>query len=232
MDDGPPVPDRDLPSPDRDVPSIRASDSEREATVQLLQQSYAEGRLTLAEFDDRTTSAYGARFQSDLAELTRDLSPAHSPAHPPAHQGDGFRPVQHTASTPARRVTGGSGPGTSIAVMSGVERTGAWTLPAEHTTVAVMGGVEIDLRAADLQARETTIRAFALWGGIEIYVPDDIHVHVEGIGLMGAFSEASANDDDHRPVRQPAPGAPVIRVVGLALMAGIEVRRVPRPAER
>ncbi|WP_187701753.1 DUF1707 domain-containing protein, partial [Dietzia sp. E1] len=65
------------PEPDRPLPAVRASDAEREATAQLLQESYSEGRLTLAEFDERTAAAYGARFRSELLELTHDLPVAH-----------------------------------------------------------------------------------------------------------------------------------------------------------
>ncbi|MCT1514898.1 DUF1707 SHOCT-like domain-containing protein [Dietzia cercidiphylli] len=207
--------------PDRDLPSIRASDHEREATARFLQQSFSEGRLTLAEFDERTTKAYGARFQSDLAELTRDLSPARRDVR--------SAPAVHHDAAPARRITGGGGPSTSLAVMGGCERRGTWTVPAEHTAFALMGGVELDLREAALQAHETTIRAFAIMGGVEILVPDDIHVEVEGLGLMGGFSEASGKwKPDPRPVRQPPAGAPVVRITGLALMGGVDVRRVPR----
>lgn len=212
------------PDPDRHTPAVRASDTERDATARLLQESYSEGRLTLAEFDERTSQAYSARFRSELTELTHDLPVARreleatmeSRAHP----------------TPARRVTGGSGPATSLAIMGGVERTGKWTLPAEHTAFALMGGIEIDLRGAALQAHETTIRAFAIMGGIEILVPDDVHVQVEGLGLMGGFGEESGRwKPDPRPVRHAPPGAPVVRITGLALMGGIGVRRVPRSEE-
>ena len=209
------------PEPDRHLPSVRASDAERDATARLLQESFSEGRLTLAEFDERTSRAYAARFRSELIELTADLPAAHP--HPEA--------VQQTRphGAPAQRVTGGGGPATSLAIMGGVERAGSWTLPTEHTAFALMGGVEIDLREASLQAHETTIRAFAIMGGIDIFVPDDVRVEVEGIGLMGGFEEESGRwKPDPRPVRQAPPGAPVVRVTGLALMGGVGVRRVPR----
>ncbi|MDX2356163.1 DUF1707 domain-containing protein [Dietzia sp. PP-33] len=214
--------DDSRPDPGPDVPSIRASDHEREATARFLQEAFSEGRLTLAEFDERSTRAYAALFQSDLAELTRDLSPA--------RRGFEVSPAAHHDAAPAHRVTGGTGPSTSLAIMGGCERRGVWTLPADHTAVAVMGGVEIDLREVTLQSHVSTIRAFAVWGGIEILVPDDIELVVEGLGLMGGFGEESGRwKSDPRPVRQAPAGAPVVRVTGLALMGGVGIRRVPRP---
>jgi hypothetical protein len=55
---------------DRDV---RASDAEREAVVEQLQRALAQGRLTVAEFDERVQAAYAARTLGALADLTRDL---------------------------------------------------------------------------------------------------------------------------------------------------------------
>jgi uncharacterized protein DUF1707 len=52
---------------------MRASDSDRERVVDILRGAYTEGRLTLDEFDERTTAAYAARTWSQLRELTGDL---------------------------------------------------------------------------------------------------------------------------------------------------------------
>jgi hypothetical protein len=52
---------------------IRASDHDRESTVEVLREAYTAGRLTLDEFDERTTSAYAAKTWGDLRALTEDL---------------------------------------------------------------------------------------------------------------------------------------------------------------
>jgi hypothetical protein len=52
---------------------IRASDQERENVVDVLRDAYADGRLTLDEFSERTSAAYAARTWTDLRELTGDL---------------------------------------------------------------------------------------------------------------------------------------------------------------
>jgi hypothetical protein len=79
---------------------IRASDQERESVVDVLRDAYADGRLALDEFEERTSAAYAAKTWADLRELTSDL-----PVEPPLgtdlnHQSHAAR--QH-AAPPARR---------------------------------------------------------------------------------------------------------------------------------
>jgi hypothetical protein len=59
----------------------RASDTDREHTAARLRDAVGEGRLTLAEADDRIAAAYTAVHHHDLAALTADL-PADLPAPP------------------------------------------------------------------------------------------------------------------------------------------------------
>ncbi len=59
---------------------IRVSDAEREAVVARLGAAVAEGRLELAEFEDRAALAYASRTEVDLARLVADLPPPQSGA--------------------------------------------------------------------------------------------------------------------------------------------------------
>ena len=54
---------------------IRASDADREETVELLKRHYAEGRLSSPELSGRVDAAYAAVGVLDLDALTRDLPP-------------------------------------------------------------------------------------------------------------------------------------------------------------
>jgi hypothetical protein len=58
---------------------IRASDAERDATVERLSRAAGDGRLTLEEFSQRMEQATAARTQAELARLVADL-----PAEPAA----------------------------------------------------------------------------------------------------------------------------------------------------
>jgi len=55
---------------------VRASDAEREQTVALLQRGFADGRLALAELEERVGAAYAARTRAQLRDLTADLPAA------------------------------------------------------------------------------------------------------------------------------------------------------------
>jgi len=53
--------------------NFRASDAEREAAVRRLRRAVDEGRLTLAEFDERAAAAYAARTRGELDHTVSDL---------------------------------------------------------------------------------------------------------------------------------------------------------------
>jgi len=65
------------------LPDIRIGDRDREQAVLHLGTAFGEGRLDLAEYDERLAAAYSAKTASDLLHLTADL-PLASRAHPAA----------------------------------------------------------------------------------------------------------------------------------------------------
>lgn len=54
-------------------PNLRASDADRERIAERLRTSHAEGRLDLAEFQQRLERCYEARTLGELSELVGDL---------------------------------------------------------------------------------------------------------------------------------------------------------------
>lgn len=60
---------------------IRAGHEDRERAVRALGEAFAQGRLEVDEFDERTAAAYAARTLDELDGLLADLWP---PAPPPA----------------------------------------------------------------------------------------------------------------------------------------------------
>jgi hypothetical protein len=59
---------------------MRASDADRDRTVEALAAASAEGRLSLEEYSERSEAALVAPTLGDLASLTADLPAAGLPA--------------------------------------------------------------------------------------------------------------------------------------------------------
>jgi hypothetical protein len=70
--------------PEAPSPSIRASDTDRERTAQLLGDHLAAGRLDAAEFEQRLTDAYAATTIAELERLLADLPAGVSASARPA----------------------------------------------------------------------------------------------------------------------------------------------------
>jgi hypothetical protein len=187
---------------------VRASDVDRERVADVLRQAAGEGRLTMDELEQRITAVYTAKTYAELEPLTRDLPApgrtAQAPAITPAASGrPAFRPSRF-----------------AISIMGGFHRGDSWAVARGLTAITVMGGGKIDLRDAQFTDGRASITAFALMGGIEIITPEEAHVDVRGMGIMGGVSHAARGPGQ--------PGGPIVTVRALALMGGVKVRRARR----
>ena len=164
-----------------------------------LRDGAAEGRLTFDELARRAELAYTAVSRGELEQLVSDL-----PAAPAA-----VRAAPERQERKRRRW--------NIAVMGGSARKGRWRPAPDLVAIALMGGVELDLRDALIEDEDIVITAVAVMGGIEIIVPEGIEVDVGGFAFMGGH--------EYRPGSEPIrPGTPMVRVRGYALMGGLDVR--------
>jgi hypothetical protein len=103
----------------------------------------------------------------------------------------------------------------ALAVLGGVNRGNNSRTFRGGDLTAVLGGCEIDLRQAAIDG-EAVLEVFAMWGGIEIKVPEDWTVVGRVTPILGGF------DDKTRPPLGAAAHRLVVR--GFAIMGGIEVK--------
>ena len=188
-------------SPPAQVPAVRASDQERDAATQQLQQAFAEGRLDDTEFDGRMRTALTARTRADLDALLADL-PAAGPAS---------RPLDGPATAPGRLAVAFKGP---------VRRAGRWRVPERYRAVVYKGSGWLDLRAAELTAPVTTLVAVAYKSRVTILVPPGVRVEASGFGA----------DTDTEPGAVVPANAPVVHVRGFSYKGSVQVRSTP-PAD-
>lgn len=176
------------------APDELIGDLERQQEIERLRQCTSDGRLTLDEFAERVGEVYAARTWAELTRPTADL-PALAAAGPL---------IERTSA---------------IGVFSGARQCGRWRPAQSFDAVAVFGSAQIDLCDAVVD-HDLVIRAWAIVGGIEILVPEGVHVDLGGFAVFGSR--------DYRVKKGPVrPGMPVVRVETRAVLGGVTVRTKP-----
>jgi len=174
---------------------VRASDAERDRTVELLRDAAAEGRLTFEELADRIDVAGAATTRGELERLTADLPvPAGALARAPA------------AAAPA----------TQSSLFGDVKRSGAWMVPPQSRWKTLFGDVVLDLREARVTAPEVTIDAGTVFGDVDLLVPEGVMVEVRSRTVFGDIRQEAG---DAGP-----PGAPRIVLTGGSFFGDVKVR--------
>lgn len=84
---------------------------------------------------------------------------------------------------------------------------------------ALFGGFNIDLRHAEMAGDEVEFQATAIFGGVELQIPDHWVVEIKGSPIMGAF------EDKTRPPRiEPGTSPKKLILSGVAIFGGVEVK--------
>jgi Domain of unknown function (DUF1707)/Cell wall-active antibiotics response 4TMS YvqF len=175
---------------------LRASDADRDQTVEALAAASAAGRLTLEEYSQRSEAALTAKTLGDLAGLTADLPDSALPV------------VARGAAGESEQI---------VAVLGNESRKGPWVVPEHMTVRSVLGDCHLEMQEAVLGQRVTTIDATVRFGSVTVYVPDGIDVRMSGRAVLGAKSSELQG--------QPRPGAPVLIVRCDVFCGQITVRR-------
>jgi len=183
---------------------VRASDADRDRTVEALAAASAEGRLSLEEYSERSEAALVAPTLGDLAGLTADLPAAGPPAAP--HDDAPTIPAQITA------------------VLGNESRKGAWVVPPHLAVRSVLGDCHLEMQQAVIGQHVTAIDATVRFGTVTIFVPDGIDVRMTGRAVLGAKSSDLSGE--------PQPGAPVIVVRCDVLCGAVTARRPDRLMRR
>src|SRR5215831_14692009 len=86
-----------------------------------------------------------------------------------------------------------TGPGAlnEIAIFSGIEKRIMGKNFSGGRMVAIFGGIEIDLWQAEMQGDEAVLQIDAVFGGVEIRVPDTWLVSSHGQGIFGGYSDST-----------------------------------------
>jgi len=185
-------------------PAVRASDAERNRTVEQLRAHAGDGRLTLEELAQRIESAYGAQTREQLERITADL-PATTAVPPPS-------PRRRPRPTSLTWVAFGE-----------VARKGRWRLVDHSRVVVAFGNADIDLRNAQIEGDSATITAYVAFGNVDFYVPEGVEIDHGGLAIFGARG-------DHGADVTPPPDAPFLRIRVFTMFGNSDLWRIPAGA--
>ncbi len=106
-----------------------------------------------------------------------------------------------------------------VAVFSGGKRV----LNSENfrggQIVAIFGGVQLDLRKANMAEDSAILEIHSIFGGAEIQIPEHWSAQVRGVGIFGGFG-----DTTRQPDLSQTPGAKRLIVQGAAIFGGVDVK--------
>jgi len=107
------------------------------------------------------------------------------------------------------------------ALFGGIERRMHTNSFRGGSIVSVFGGVEVDFLSADIEGQEAVIYVEAVFGGIELRVPERWKVVFQGQSIFGGYS------DETRPPLADTPGSTPRKTLilrGKAVFGGINVK--------
>jgi hypothetical protein len=110
------------------------------------------------------------------------------------------------------------GPIDDLAIFSGSKRVETGDFKGGKLT-AIFGGVELDLREAEMSADSTELEIAVIFGGAVIRVPEHWSVVARCPGIFGGF-----NDRSHRPDMRQTARPRRLLVKGVAIFGGVEVK--------
>lgn len=189
-------------------------DRERDRTIALLGDHFAQDNLSLEELEHRIEQAYRARDLPALRELLKDL---------PTTEARATLAPRQSAPVPEIFV---AEDGRIVSVMSQTRRRGIWHVPRSLDVWSVMSETNLDLTQAVLAPGVTELDIHGIMTSVKIVVPPGVRVVMQAGSFM---SEVTDLTDDPPPVGS---GAPVVRITGFVLMAELKIsvrRREVRP---
>jgi hypothetical protein len=219
-DDDRPIGTVSLDRPDArpDRAQLDRARAARDRAIAALSDAFAHDALDVDEFERRVTVAHTSESAAEIQALLSDL--------PATTDAIARVPVTLAPADPATRGED-LATQTVYAIMGGVDRRGAWTVPRRFRVIAMMGGAQLDLREARFPAGVIDLEVKAVFGGVQIIVPPGLAVEVHGTAIMGGFQNVN------RSPAHPDPAAPLLRVHGVAIMGGVDITmRLPGENDR
>ncbi|MEI3608652.1 LiaF transmembrane domain-containing protein [Pseudogracilibacillus sp. SO10305] len=100
--------------------------------------------------------------------------------------------------------------------LSGIESINGSKNLSGGSVLSVLGGIQLDLRHAQLTENGAVLNVTTILGGVELIVPEDVHVEIKGTPILGGW-ENKTNTYGMEKNK-------TLYINGVALLGGIEIK--------
>lgn len=179
----------------------------RQEVIDQLIFNYSHGVISDAAFERRLDQAIASQVHQEIVTLVVDLDLQTDSTY--EQQKDDRFNVNYANAE-------GETTETVINIFGGTDRSGQWTVPKEVKVFSLFGGSNIDFSDALFSAPQVTVKVLCIFGGENIYVPENINVVSKAFCIFGGVNN-KAPSIAHKQ-------APTLTIEGLVLFGGVNIR--------
>lgn len=150
-----------------DQRKVRISNADRDKVVEFLNAALGDGRLTLAEFDERVAGVHEAKTYGDVEPYLKDLPVAVAPTAPPTRDLVELR-----------------------SVASSIKRRGRWHVPRRLVVQSKAGSVKLDFAEATIGHPIVEIDLDVLAGSTELILPDGATADIDDVRMYAGTARS------------------------------------------
>ncbi|GHE84845.1 LiaF domain-containing protein [Thalassotalea profundi] len=185
----------------------RPIESLREEVIDQLIMNYSHGKLSYEAFERRLDVAMASKSNVEIFALAEDLDLKVDPAYVESKKRD-FS-TQYTTKPPEENDL-------MINIFAGSNRQGRWTVAKEIRSLTVFGGSKVDFTDAQFSQPEVRMRVLCLFGGVDIYVPENVNIVSKAFCVFGGVDNSAPCIADRH--------SPTIIIEGFVMFGGVDIK--------
>jgi len=185
----------------------RPIETVREEVIDTLIYNYSHGVISSEAFERRLDQAMASKNHQEIFNLATDLE-KNTDSEFTSQKERRFN-VNYAAGDNDETET-------IVNIFGGSGRSGQWTVPREIRIVTIFGGADIDFTDAIFTTPNVTIKILCLFGGDNIYVPEDINVISKAFCILGGIDNSAPSIASRQ--------APTLTIEGLVMFGGLDIK--------
>ena len=182
----------------------------REEVIDTLIYNYSHGVISSEAFERRLDQAMASQNHHEIFKLTADLEKTTDT------EFTSQKERQFNVNYAASNNDDTDDTDTIVNIFGGSGRSGQWTVPREIRIITIFGGADIDFTDAIFTTPNVTIKILCLFGGDNIYVPENVNIVSKAFCIFGGIDNSAPSIASRQ--------APTLTIEGLVLFGGLDVK--------